>query len=37
MESTLDWIRRTSGDNGGGFFSTHPPLDDRIAELKTLC
>lgn len=31
---TLAWIRRTSGDNGGGFLSTHPAIDDRIAALQ---
>ena len=36
MVGTLNWIRRTSGDKGGGFFSTHPALDDRIAELSRL-
>ncbi|MGE5218615.1 MAG: M48 family metallopeptidase [Chloroflexota bacterium] len=32
----LTWIRRTSGDNGGGFLSTHPAIDDRIATLQRL-
>lgn len=31
---TLAWIRRTSGDQGGGFLSTHPAIDDRIAALQ---
>jgi Zn-dependent protease with chaperone function len=34
MIDTLDWIRRAGGDRGGGFLSTHPALDDRIAELR---
>ena len=34
MIDTLDWIRRAGGDRGGGFLSTHPALDDRIAELQ---
>ena len=36
MVSTLNWIQRTSGENGGGIFSTHPALEDRIAELTRL-
>jgi len=34
----LSWIRRTSGDGdgGGGFLSTHPALDDRIATIQRL-
>lgn len=34
MIDTLSWIRRTGDDRGGGFLSTHPALDDRIAELR---
>ena len=34
MIDTLDWIRRAGGDRGGGFLSTHPALDERIAELR---
>jgi predicted Zn-dependent protease len=34
MIDTLDWMRRAGGDRGGGFLSTHPALDDRIAELR---
>jgi Zn-dependent protease with chaperone function len=34
MIDTLTWIRSISGDNGGGFLSTHPALDDRIAALQ---
>jgi len=30
----LSWIRRTSGDSGGGFLSTHPALDERIAAIQ---
>jgi Zn-dependent protease with chaperone function len=29
-------MRRASGDRGGGFLSTHPALDDRIAALRRL-
>ena len=38
MIDALTWIRRVSGADagGGGFLSTHPALDDRIAELKRL-
>jgi predicted Zn-dependent protease len=34
MVDTLSWIRRAGGDHGGGFLSTHPALDDRIAQLR---
>jgi predicted Zn-dependent protease len=34
MVDTLTWIRRVSGDGGGGFLSTHPALDDRISALR---
>jgi Zn-dependent protease with chaperone function len=34
MVDALVWIRGISGDNGGGFLSTHPALDDRIAALQ---
>ncbi len=36
MLDALSWIRRTSGDGGGGFLSTHPALDDRIATIQRL-
>jgi Zn-dependent protease with chaperone function len=36
MIAALDWVRRESGVNGGGFLSTHPALDDRIAQLRRL-
>jgi Zn-dependent protease with chaperone function len=32
----LTWIRRVSGESGGGFLSTHPGLDDRIATIQRL-
>jgi len=34
----LTWIRRVSGNSGGGggFLSTHPALDDRIATIQRL-
>lgn len=35
MVETLSWIQRVSGHTGGGFLSTHPALDERIAALKT--
>ena len=34
MVDTLSWIRRVSGDQSGGFLSTHPAIDDRIAALQ---
>jgi len=37
MLDALSWIRRVSGDNGGGgFLSTHPALDDRIATIQRM-
>lgn len=36
MIDSLAWIRRISGDKGGGFLSTHPGLDDRIASIQRL-
>jgi Zn-dependent protease with chaperone function len=36
MVDSLAWIRRVSGDKGGGFLSTHPELDDRIAMIQRL-
>ncbi|HLN86323.1 MAG TPA: M48 family metallopeptidase [Candidatus Limnocylindrales bacterium] len=36
MLDALSWIRRASGDSGGGFLSTHPGLDDRIATIQRL-
>jgi Zn-dependent protease with chaperone function len=36
MVDALSWVRRVSGAGGGGFLSTHPALDDRIAELQRL-
>lgn len=36
MIDALSWIRRVSGDHGGGFLSTHPGLDDRIATIQRL-
>jgi len=35
MLDALNWIRRSSG-GGGGFLSTHPALDDRIATIQRL-
>jgi predicted Zn-dependent protease len=34
MVDALSWIRRAGGEHGGGFLSTHPALDDRIAALR---
>jgi Zn-dependent protease with chaperone function len=37
MLDALTWIRRTAGSSGGGgFLSTHPALDDRIATIERL-
>ena len=36
MLDALSWIRRTSGDSGGGFLSTHPGLDERITAIQRL-
>lgn len=34
---SLTWIRRVSGSaGGGGFLSTHPAIDDRIATIQRL-
>ena len=32
----LTWLRQTSGSGGGGFLSTHPAIDDRIATIQQL-
>ncbi len=34
MEETLAWLISTEGGSEGGFFSTHPATDDRIAALR---
>jgi predicted Zn-dependent protease len=34
MEQTLTWLLSTEGGSEGGFFSTHPATDDRIAALR---
>ena len=37
MINTLTWLLRSSGgDSGGGFLSTHPATEDRIAALRRL-
>jgi predicted Zn-dependent protease len=36
MVDSLTWIRSVSGDSGGGFLSTHPGLDERIASIQRL-
>jgi predicted Zn-dependent protease len=37
MERTLVWLKsQTGGGSGGGFFSTHPGTDERIAALRDL-
>ena len=34
--NALSWIRQSTGGGGGGFLSTHPALDDRIATIQRL-
>ncbi len=36
MLDALIWIRSVSGNSGGGFLSTHPGIDDRIATIERL-
>ena len=36
MIDALSWVRRASGNGGGGFLSTHPAIDERIDELRRL-
>ena len=36
MLDALIWIRRVSGSAGGGFLSTHPGLDERIATIEKM-
>ncbi len=36
MLDALTWVRRVSGSGGGGFLSTHPGLDDRIATIERM-
>lgn len=36
MIETLSWIKQVSGSGGGGFLSTHPALNERIAALRKL-
>lgn len=36
MVRALIWIMQIQGNNGGGFFSTHPAIDERIRALKQL-
>jgi Zn-dependent protease with chaperone function len=32
--NALIWVERQAGGGGGGFLSTHPDTEDRIAELR---
>jgi predicted Zn-dependent protease len=34
MINALAWVMQTSGGGGGGFLSTHPATEDRIAALR---
>lgn len=36
MIDALVWVRHEAGAGGGGFLSTHPALDERIAALKRI-
>ena len=36
MVDTLRWLRGVSGGAGGGFLSTHPAIDEKIAALRKL-
>jgi predicted Zn-dependent protease len=36
MLDTLGWLRAMSGDGGGGFLSTHPAIDERMAALRKI-
>jgi predicted Zn-dependent protease len=36
MIDTLAWVKSSSQSGGGGFLSTHPATDDRIAALREL-
>lgn len=36
MVDTLAWLNGVSSHSGGGFLSTHPAIDDRIAALRDL-
>ncbi|HEY6998315.1 MAG TPA: M48 family metallopeptidase [Candidatus Binatia bacterium] len=36
MLDALTWVRQVSGSGGGGFLSTHPGIDDRIATIERL-
>jgi Zn-dependent protease with chaperone function len=34
MIDTLNWLQKTEGASGGGFFATHPTTGDRIQALR---
>jgi Zn-dependent protease with chaperone function len=34
MIDALAWVMRSSPSDGGGFLSTHPATEDRIAALR---
>ena len=36
MLDALTWVRSVAGSGGGGFLSTHPGIDDRIATIERL-
>lgn len=36
MVGTLNWLRQSEGDSGGGFFDTHPATGSRIQAVQAL-
>lgn len=36
MERTLVWLKQITGGGGGGWFSTHPGVDERIEALRRM-
>jgi predicted Zn-dependent protease len=36
MANTLEWLTKTEGDTGGGFFATHPATGDRIRAIREM-
>ncbi|TAJ77935.1 hypothetical protein EPO44_20390 [bacterium] len=36
MIDALAWVKRTSGNSGGGFLSTHPAIPERIEILRKM-
>lgn len=36
MGDTLTWLLKSAGPGGGGFLSTHPGTEDRIARVREM-